>query len=273
MAKEEVINKATAPDRLELIWQLTAKSLDWLEFKPKKPDLKDLGAQMEKAKKPAEFVLTWDGKKLALIARVGSSVTALGSQNVAAEKDPAKKYASLKNISDHTLMLPASELPPDPAAVGDLRAKVKQLKEEIERWEGERKKLPRKYDQLDQGQQEIGLGHWAKKKGFDRFPRFLMAVDWGRDAKYIVEEFVKHGAPSPVGPKLKATTRDAILETHAAGQKPDFTQARKEIATLVDSFMMPPYVKANQAGIDEHVKRLKAELKAEAGKLKQLVGR
>jgi len=268
MAKEEVVNTAKTSDRLELIWQITAKQLSWLAFKPKKPDVQAIGALMDKGKKPAQFVLTWDEKKLALIVRVGSNVTSLGVQDVAGEKDAGKRYEMLKEMHAHTELVPRSKVPPDPKQVGDLRDKVKQLQDQVKQLEDLRKRIPQKYDRMDQGQQEMGFGGWAKTKGFDRFPRFLMAVDWGRDAKYIVDEFVVDDAPSPVSPKLKPATRKAILDAYAAGQKPSFDAARKEILVVVDGFMMPPYVKYSQAGIDGEIKRVKVELKAEAEKLK-----
>ena len=159
------------------------------------------------------------------------------------------------------------------AAVRELTQKIDGFKQEIKRAEDLSKTLPTKYDQMDQGQQEKAFGGWAKAKGLDRFPRFLMAVDWGRDAKSIVGEFVRDGAPSTVVAKLKPATKSAILTAHDAGQRPDFTAARKEILGLVDQSLMPAYVKETRKGMADHIGRLKKDLKAQEGKLKELVGR
>jgi len=159
------------------------------------------------------------------------------------------------------------------AAVRELTEKIDGLKQEIKRAEDLSKTLPTKYDQMDPGQQEKGLGDWAKAKSLDRFPRFLMALDWGRDAKFIVGEFLRDGAPSSVVAKLKPATRSAILSAQDAGQKPDFTAARKEILGLVDQSLMPAYVKDTRKGMADHIGSLKKDLKAQEGKRKELVGR
>lgn len=271
MAKEQVLSFARAADRLEIIWQLINKDHKWLPFKLTKPDFKEIGQQMTSSGKQADFVLTWDEKKLALVVRVNRKDTAVGSKDVSSETDPKKKYELLKSISDNSTLLPSNKLPADPAVVATQRDKVTELQGQVKRLKELAEKQPTKYDSLDQGQQEMGLGGWAKTKNLDRFPRFLMAVDWGRDAKFIVDEFIKDDASSPISPKLKKATRDAILAAHSSGAAPNFTAARKEILVVVDTTLMPAYVAYVKAGVAKEVARLNGELKTEAGKLQQLV--
>src|SRR2546425_690192 len=81
-----------------------------VSINPREDDLKKVKEWMEKTKKPAEFLLSFDGTWLTLEVRVGSNKDTMTQFNTAAENDRGKRRATLEKLSKITSVVTQADL-------------------------------------------------------------------------------------------------------------------------------------------------------------------
>ena len=282
--KKQSLGKTSASDRIEFTWTNTisrqVKQLGLPGFAPK-PDLAKMKATMDKGKPPLEWFFAYDNAKYVFTveAVVSGTTFTIGTFEVLKEAGQ-KRHDAVQAMRDHSDAVTTKDVtdfdakyppPPDPAKLAALKAEVERLKFEINRDEGWLKTRPGTFAKMDGGEQEVGFTNWAKTKRYDRYITFLLWVECGRDAKSIVDTFVKDKAESPV--KLTDAARGAIQGPMSNGRPPNYALAVKETTKVVDTILLPIYNKELKAGISKRIVDNKKLLVTAATDLKKMMGK
>lgn len=144
--KNEVIGTANlaknpADSRVDIAWLVAQKWMSSVQLRtPSKPDFAKIIAVMTKAKKPMDFIASFDGQWVVIGSRVGSAVDELSSIDVSDGKDVAKWRAAMLRLKAGSKLVSDEDLKkfdkdhPDPE-------KIKLLNEKLSKVDGELKKL------------------------------------------------------------------------------------------------------------------------------------
>jgi hypothetical protein len=245
-----------------------------LGMKPKRPDKSKLKTLLDKASKPptrakGQFVLSRDKDKISFLILIGTTRTVLATLDLAAVKDIAKRRDLLFQLSYRTDLVTKADLKAfdeehadaedRPEAV-ELNKQIDEQKNIIDSSKG--MLIAANYKGTEYSEWSSDFAAWIKLKGHQRFTAFVDDVKNGRG---LGNEARKLLADSKSG--IKKSTMDAIKVAAAAGQTPDFTQARKEVLVVVNALLKQfnkekiaehqGYIKAAEAQIAALQKRLK----------------
>jgi len=287
MAKKETsIGKVNAPDRLEVMHLVANKRVNDLGvgLKITKPDAAKVTAAMAKTKKPAEYFMVLDDYALWVEIRAGGTVLTLGSVDFKKEKDVVKRRALLAKVRATTELVTTADLaafdkafppPPDPKAIAELQAKVKEKADKLARLKSDRDSATynyKSYDGMDDASAKE-FEDWATVKKFERFLMFIGAVDAKQPGGFIIIKFMKKGGELYLD--LPAAVTAKIVQSHkdTGGGKVDFAPARKLILKKIDDTMLGPYNKEKKAALTTQITALETELKPLAIQLKAMTGR
>jgi hypothetical protein len=233
-----------------------------LGLSPKKPDKAKVQAMFDKdTKNPAKFFLVLEGLKLTFEVRVGSAKIVLNTVDLGAVKDIGKRRDLLVQLN-----MRAEEL----VSKDDLKAFDKEhagaetpaaqkaaveFGEEIDKLENELDNLKimrdaPNYKKTDYSPYDNGFRQWVEDHRYGRYTAFL---DESESSTGLGSE----GAQLLADPKssgIQPKTLVAIEAAHAKGEKPDYTQARKEvIANVINRLLLPRY---NKEMMDELIKQI-----------------
>jgi hypothetical protein len=233
-----------------------------LGISPKKPDKSKVQAMLEKDKNnPGKFFLVLDGTKLTIEVRVGAAKIILNTLDLGGVKDIGKRRELLTQLN-----MRASELvskddlkkfdtehteATSPAAQ---KAAV-EFGEEVDKLENEldNLKITRdapNYKKKDYSTWDSEFKKWVEDRNFGRFTAFVDDVENGNGLGSEGAKLLADPKTSGIQPK----TLVAIEAARAKGEKPDFTQARKEvIANVINRLLLPRY---NKEKMDELTKQI-----------------
>jgi hypothetical protein len=278
--KTETVGSTDKADRLKVFAQILTKRVREFAlsgFAAKEPDYAKLEASMQKTKKPAVFTLRFENDKLiAEVSNVGTVLT-MAALDVGKEKDREKRRAMLQSIRDHSDLVTKADLEawdrknPDPVKLGSLEGDVANLKKLVDGAANAGKDRPRTWKQMKEGEREVAFKSWMRDKKYDAYCDFLTQVQYGRDAKGLVEEYLKDGAKRPL--KIsKDSLRKTVVDEVAAGKKPKLDAITKDVTDTVDK-VIPAYndslLKIQQANLP----LLKKQLAEKSAELKAMTGR
>lgn len=247
-------------------------------LKDKKVDAEKIGEKMKRAKKSAEFVLSYDGRKLVYGIRVGSDLTTIDSLDVAGQADLAKRRQWLVKIKKSSKVVTAADLdafdkvnpiPADPKEIAEVEQKIAVAESIIKSESDVKSWYAKKYADFDWQQRRLDFLPWAKKLGFEAYAQFMVGVTDGFQDYAMMKTHVLKGANLPV--KLQPATRAAMEKAFAAGQKVDYAAAKAEVLKIVDGALMPKFRAQRFKEAEKTVEREKKNvvaLKAELAKLK-----
>jgi hypothetical protein len=207
-------------------------------------DYTKLTEWMQKTKKPAEWVVSFDSEWLGFFARVGTNKIAVSSVNISAERDIEKRRKILAALLKLKAATQAQvdafiKANPDPEAlaavkkpIDDLTDRVKFTRKLIEEFKGLtfETMTPAFFG---------GLETWTTKHSWNHYVDFLLDIKADLDAQGIFDKYIKPGADYPVN--LTEGTAKAIAAELKAGKKPNFTRARAEILPVVDGKIIAKY--------------------------------
>lgn len=234
--------------------------------------------EMKKSKKPAEFVLTFDGRMLAYGVRVGSKTWPDFSFDITTISDAAQRRKWMASLQKHGKLVTDAQLaafdkvnptPADPEEVAELEKQIAVVERVIKSETDVKSWYAKKYADFDWGQRRMDFGEWAKKQGFGAYSQFMIGVTDGFQDYAMMKTHILKGASQPV--KLKAETKAAMEKALAANQKVDYSAAKAEVLAIVDGSLMPKFralrFKEAEKTVASEKKKL-AELKAKLAKLK-----
>jgi hypothetical protein len=233
-----------------------------LGVSPKKPDKSKVQTMLEKDKNnPGKFFLVLDGTKLTVEVRVGAAKIILNTLDLGGIKDIGKRRELLTQLN-----MRASELvskddlkkfdtehteATSPAAQ---KAAV-EFGEEVDKLENELDNLKimrdaPNYKKKDYSTWDSEFKKWVEDRNFGRFTAFVDDVENGHGLGSEGAKLLADPKTSGIQPK----TLVAIEAAQARGEKPDFTQARKEvIANVINKLLLPRY---NKEKLDELNKQI-----------------
>ncbi|MBX3605015.1 MAG: hypothetical protein KF788_07075 [Piscinibacter sp.] len=276
----EVLATAKKPDDVAGVeWDARSRvSILGTPLKDTKVDAAKIGEKMKKAKKSAEFILTYDGRKLVYGIRVGSDLTTIDSLDVAGERDLAKRRQWLVKIKKSSKVVTAADLdafdkvnpiPADPKEIAEVEQQIDVAKSVIKSEQDVKSWYAKKYADFDWQQRRLDFLPWAKKQGFEAYAQFMIGVTDGFQDYAMMKTHVLKGAPLPV--KLQPATRAAMEKAFAADQKVDYAAAKAEVLKIVDGALMPKFralrFKEAEKTVEREKKRL-ADLEKQLVKLK-----
>lgn len=276
----EVLATAKKPDDVAGVeWDARSRvSILGTPLKDNKVDAGKIGDKMKKTNKPAQFLLTYDGRKLVYGIRVGSDLTTIDSLDVAGERDLARRRQWLVKLKKSSKVVTAADLdafdkvnpiPADPKEIAEVEQQIDVAKSIIKSEADVKSWFAKKYADLEWGERRMTFLPWAKKLGFEAYAQFMVGVTDGFQDYAMMKTHVLKGAPLPV--KLLPATREAMEKAFAAGQKVDYGPAKAEVLKIVDGALMPKFravrFKEAEKTIDSEKKRL-ANLEKELAKLK-----
>jgi len=259
------------------LWGNVAGTVDYMDLgiKAKKPDWSKVDALMRKSGKPAKYFMTLNGLVYTFEVHVASTKIVLNKLDIAKSGGPDQQRELLRRLSLRTKLVSKSDLtefdkknvdPKDQQEAVKLHARLDELKNEID-WQKQLAKAGNYRNKTV----DVALfmnkefTTWAKKKGYSGFTDFLMGVDDKRGWTSEMQTFVKSGKTG-----MSAKTLAPLLKALQDGTTPDFTQARKEVAHVLNSRMLPIYNKEGLRAIAEKIKALQGQVKEVERKLKSL---
>jgi len=276
--KIEKYGNVDKPDRLKVVWQGFSKRIKDFALpgvSPREPDWKLVEAAMKKNGKPAVFTIRFsNGKFIAEVSCVGTVLT-VAALDTNKETDREKKRNLLKAISDRSELVSNADLQefdkknPDPVKLQKLKGERDNLKKLVEAIE-KAPARPLKWDQMKEGERELGFKSWMRQKNYDRYVDFLIEQANGREGKALFEEYLKDGAKRliTVGDSVKKEIGDAI----AKNQKPNMAKAVAAVKLSVDR-IIPTYNKDIDAKLKENLPKLKKDLTDKEKEYKDAGGR
>jgi hypothetical protein len=219
-------------------------------------------------KKSAEFFVTLDGNKLALEIRVDKkSIETLGTLDLAAEKDIAKRRAIMQELFSADLVSDGDwkkfqKTFPSPEEIEEWKSEAYSLGWDIKSDRASIKSLESlTYDTNDSIANNLksgGLAEFVKRKHWEHYLAFVDEIDGGADAKKIYETYVKDGASLPVN--LPSSVQATIKKAIDAGSNPDLAPGRKCIVGIINSKFIPEFRKGVlaqwQTELSDKVKKL-----------------
>jgi hypothetical protein len=263
---EAVGSEFDKADRLRVAWIETAKKLMTkigVTMNMKLPDEKKLQESIDKAKKKAQLFITLAGTDtLTLEVRVGSSSLQIGSVDLTAEKDLAKRRDMLNGLARNTGLITEKEVWKwhdthyDDVELAFFRGTIQQMEIDQTKLTAQKDKLEKLT--FDSGEMRTQLKEWAAKKSWKHYIDFVEDIDKGATPKKVIDTYVKDGAGLPVNlpPPMKKTLEEAL----AAGKAPDFTGARKLIVTMIDVKFVSGFKKEMLPPIKKEVDRLRVAI-------------
>jgi hypothetical protein len=230
----------------------------------KKPETDKILKAMAASKKSAELWAAFDGKKVTVEMRVGTSFKQpLGTLDIEGEKDIEKRRELLKKInakdkklfSDQDLYKFNNDHP-EKATVDDARGQVTALKPEIEKLHAKVTLLKNlTFDHCGSAELSREFSEWVEKKHWGLYLDFLHDVDAGGDSKKIYDTYIGDGKQQVAKPvNLDAATAGKIKQALDAGKVPDFAVARAQILKVVDSKFVPEFKKETLPALEKELK-------------------
>jgi hypothetical protein len=233
-----------------------------LGISPKKPDKSKVQAMLEKDKNnPGKFFLVLDGTKLTVEVRVGAAKIILNTLDLNGVKDIGKRRELLTQLNMRASDLVSKDdlkkfdtEHTDATTPAAQKAAV-EFGEEVDKLENEldNLKLMRdapNYKKKDYSTWDSEFKKWVEDKNFGRFTAFVDDVENGHGLGSEGAKLLADPKTSGIQPK----TLVAIEATQAKGEKPDFTQARKEvIANVINKLLLPRY---NKEKLDELTRQI-----------------
>jgi len=250
-----------------------------LGLAPKKPDKAKVQALLDKDKKnPAKFFLVLDGSKLTFEVRVGIVKIILNTLDLASVKDLGKRRDLLVQLN-----MRADDL----VSKDDLKAFDKEhagtesptaqkaaveFGEEIDKLENELDNLKITRDapnfkKKDYSSWDSEFKKWVEDHRFGRFTAFVEESESSTGLGSEGAQLLADPKTSGIQPK----TLVAIEAAHAKGEKPDYTQARKEvIANVINRVLLPRYNKEKMDELNKQISERETKLASLKKKLQAL---
>jgi hypothetical protein len=253
-------------DRMEKEWSDAMGQLDAIKLgmKPKKADKAKVKAALDKEKKKGEYVLKLDGDVLSFGIRIGGTRFWLAKLDLAAVKDLKKRRDLLFQLENRTDLVTKADLaafdkqhadPEDSAEAEKMGERIDELKRIID---GAEMMLgAANYKGKEYHWSNSELGKWLETKGFQRYKLFVDEIDNGRPPNGEGAKVLTDRASG-----IKVDTLKAIKAAFDKGDKPDYTQARKEVIAMINSKLIPQYNKEKIAEHQGKIKVAKAEIAA-----------
>ena len=250
-----------------------------LGISPKKPDKGKVQPMLEKDKNnPGKFFLVLDGLKLTFEVRVGAAKIVLNTLDLAGVKDISKRRELLVQLNMRASDLVSKDdlkkfdaEHTDSASPAVLKASV-EMGEEIDKLENELDNLKimrdaPNYKKKDYSPYDSEFEKWVQDKGFGRYTAFLEEAESSTGLGSEGAKLLADPKTSGIQPK----TLVAIEAAHAKGEKPDYTQARKEvIANVVNRLLLPRYNKEKMDELNKQINERMAKLASLKKKLQAL---
>jgi hypothetical protein len=250
-----------------------------LGISPKKPDKSKVQAMLEKDKNnPGKFFLVLDGTKLTVEVRVGAAKIVLNTLDLGGVKDIGKRRELLTQLNMRASDLVSKDdlkkfdtehtETTSPAAQ---KAAV-EFGEEIDKLENELDNLKimrdaPNYKKKDYSTWDSEFKKWVEDRNFGRFTAF---VDEAESSTGLGSEGAKLLA-DPKTSGIQPKTLVAIEAAHAKGEKPDYTQARKEvIANVINRLLLPRYNKEKLDDLNKQISERTTKLASLKKKLQAL---
>jgi len=233
-----------------------------LGISPKKPDKSKVQAMLEKDKNnPGKFFLVLDGTKLTVEVRVGAAKIILNTLDLGGVKDIGKRRELLTQLNMRASDLVSKDdlkkfdtehtEATSPAAQ---KAAV-EFGEEIDKLENEldNLKITRgapNYKKKEYSEWDSEFKKWVEDRNFGRFTAFVDEAERSIGLGAEGAKLLADPKTSGIQPKTLA----AIEAANAKGEKPDYTQARKEvIANVINKLLLPRY---NKEKMDDLTKQI-----------------
>lgn len=236
--------------------------------------------EMTKSKKAAEFVLTFDGRKLEYFIRVGTKTWPDFSYDLTTQTDLPLRRKWMVSLQKHGKLVTDAQLaefdkvnptPADPEQVRELEQQIGVTESIIKSETDVKSWYAKKYADFDWGQRRMDFGEWAKKCGFEAYSQFMIGVTDGFNDHAMMKMHVSKGASLPV--KLKPKTKEAMEKAFAASQKVDYTDAKAEVLAIVDGALMPKFRALRFKEAEKTVAAEKKKLAVQKAELAKLKGR
>ena len=243
-------------------------------------DAAKIQEKMKKANKSAEFVLSYDGRKVDYFVRVGSDTWPVFDVDLAAETDLAlrrqwmvklKKHAQIVTDADLAAFDKVNPTPADPQEVKELESQIA-ITESIIKSELDVKNwYAKKYADFDWQQRRLDFLPWAKKQRFEAYAQFMIGVTDGFQDYAMMKTHVLKGANLPV--KLKPATRTKMEKAFADSKPVDYGAAKAEVLAIVDGSLMPKFRALRFKEAEKTVASEKKKLARQQAELAKLKGR
>jgi len=124
--------KVPKESRVDLAWELAKKWINRVKLgSVPNPGIDKILAAMEKAKKPMDFVASFDGQWITVSARIGSTLDQITAVNYADPGDVDKARAAIQHLKANSSLVSSSDLSAFEKANPD-QTKIKALKDQIE---------------------------------------------------------------------------------------------------------------------------------------------
>ena len=280
----KVVHKVKDPDLLDdasdnariMLRGYGIRPLDRSPFTLKDAD--KIKEKMKKAKKSAEFVISYDGRKVEYFVRVGSDTWDLFGFDLSAETDLAlrrqwmvklMKQAQIVTAADIAAFDKVNPTPADPKEIKELEDQIAITQSIIKSETDVKSWYAKKYADFDWQQRRLDFLPWAKKQGFEAYAQFMIGVTDGFQDYAMMKTHVLKGAKLPV--KLKPETREKMEKAFADNKAVDYAAAKAEVLVIVDGSLMPKFraVRFKEAAktVESEKKKLAKQL-AELAKLK-----
>lgn len=240
-------------------------------------DAAKIADKMKKAKKAAEFVLSYDGRTVAYMVRVGSDTWPVFSFDMTSETDLALRRKWMVALMKKTQIVTAADIatfdkanptPADPEEIDEVRQKIAVAETIVKSEKDVKNWYAKKFADFDWQQRRLDFLPWAKKQGFAAYAQFMIGVTDGFQDHAMMKTHVSKGCPLPV--KLKSETRARMEAAFAASKAVDYGDAKAEVLTIVDGSLMPKFRALRFKEADKTVvaeaKKI-VQLKAELAKL------
>ena len=233
--------------------------------------------KMTKNKKPAEFVLSYDGRTVSYAVRVGSDSWPEFSVDLTKETDLALRRKWMVRLMKETKIVTAADLaafdkanptPADPEEIAELKQRIGIVESIIKSEQDVKNWYAKKFAEFDWQQRRLDFLPWAKKQGFEAYAQFMIGVTDGFQDHAMMKMHVLKGCSLPV--KLKPETRKKMEEAFAANKAVDYAAAKAEVLAIVDGSLMPKFralrIKEGEKTVASEKKKLVA-LQAEMANL------
>jgi hypothetical protein len=250
-----------------------------LGISPRKPDKSKVQAMLQKDKNnPGKFFLVLDGLKLTFEVRVGTAKIVLNTLELGGVKDIAKRRELLVQLNMRASDLVSKDdlkkfdtEHTDSASPAVQKASV-EMGEEIDKFENELENLKitrdaPNYQKTDYSSWDSEFKEWVEDHNYGRFTAFVEDAESSSGLRSEGAKLLTDPKTSGIQPK----TFVAIEAAHAKGEKPDYTQARKEVITnVINRLLLPRYNKEKMDDLNKQISDRTAKLAALKKKLQAL---
>lgn len=239
-----------------------------------------IAEKMRKTKKPAEFVLSYDGRHVAYGTRVGSDSWEEFRIDLVAVADLALRRKWMVKLMKETKIVTAADIaafdkanptPADPEEIAELKQRIGIVESTIKSELDVKTWYAKTFADFDWQQRRLDFLPWAKKQGFEAYAQFMIGVTDGFQDHAMMKMHVLKGCSLPV--KLKPETRKKMEEAFAAGKKVDYAAAKAEVLAIVDGSLMPKFRALRFKDAEKTVAAEKKKLVALQAEMAKLTGR